>query len=151
MSANTQASEAQLTRVLDDVLGGLAFLIRDDETALPEGQSWWQCLGSYSGDASGVVRCSCSRGFAAMLAQNLLGAEAGEAVDDETATDALREFMNVLCGNLVTSIHGSTGVFDIGIPQVTELESAPSEATMEPIRARFSIEGEPVICEYIPG
>lgn len=139
-----------LTTVVLDVLGELAFMVTDDEPAeLPTGTVWMQGEVSYCGEVSGTLRCWCTRDFAARLAANLLGIELDEGEAQISAEDALREFLNVLCGQLVTTWHGTEGVFNLSIPSVHECMDAPKGVEAEADHTcRLSIEGEPLLFTY---
>jgi hypothetical protein len=60
-----------------------------------------------------------------LLAANLLGVD---PEDDNAATqceDATKEFMNIVCGQLVTALHGPDDVYVLSIPITTELAEVP--------------------------
>lgn len=102
---------------------------------------------AYRGPLAGRLQCWCTRGLATKLAANLLALEPDEGEAQVGADDALREFMNVLCGQLVTRWYGSEAVFNLSIPVVHECMGAPESPTAEPGQVcQFSIEGEPLIC-----
>lgn len=141
-----------LGTVVLDVLGELAFMVTDDTPPpLPAGTVYLQAEIEYRGPLHGRLRCWCTRGFAQRLAANLLGIEPGQAEAQLAAEDAVREFMNVLCGQLVTLWHGADPVFNLTIPTVCECLAAPAELGAEPRHsALLSIEGEPLLFRYDP-
>ncbi len=143
-------SAHNLAPVVTDVLGDLAFMITDDEAPeLPSGTVWMQAQVSYEGPARGTLRCWCTRDFATQLAANLLGIETEEGEALVAAEDALREFMNVLCGQLVTAWHGTEAIFNLTIPQVSECEQAPLlEGQTGAHACQLSIDGEPLFCTH---
>jgi hypothetical protein len=115
-----------LASVATAVLGDLAFMISDDEPGQP-GPVWLRGEISYDGPTQGTLYCWCTRGFAAQLAANLLGNETyGDDAGPETE-DALREFMNVLCGQLVVAWYGKTDVFTLSIPTAVETAELPAQ------------------------
>jgi len=150
-SHNPAATDApDLTTVLLDVLGDLAFMVTDDEPAdWPPGTVWLQAQITYHGPATGTLRCWGTREFGTRLAANLLGIEAADAQAQIAGQDALREFMNVLCGQLVTAWHGKHAVFTLSIPTVRECLEAPTGVAGPPRHVcRLSIEGQPLLCLY---
>ena len=42
------------------------------------------------------------------------------------AEDAVKEFMNILCGQFVTAVHGTRDVFNLTIPEIVELPQMPN-------------------------
>lgn len=79
-----------------------------------------------SRDREGTLRFRCSSDFSILLAANLLGIDPQDEDAEAKAKDAVKEFMNIICGQLVTAIHGSNEVFDLTIPQIRELPEAPN-------------------------
>ena len=143
------ADVPDLTTVVTDVLGDLAFMVTDDETPdVGAGTVWMQADINYYGPISGTLRCWCTRHFATQLAANLLGIEPEEGEAVVAAEDALREFMNVLCGQLVTTWHGTEHVFNLSIPGVCECMEAPPPADPAAAFCRLSIDGEPLLCTH---
>lgn len=149
-SPPSAAPAADLTAVLSDVLGNLAFMIGEEGPAdLSAGTVWLQGEVQYRGPVEGALRCWCTRALAIQLAANLLGVEpeAGEA--QLSAEDALGEFLNVLGGQLVTARYGSEPVFALSIPTVRECVDAPppsGHAAGE--MCRWFVGGEPFVCTH---
>jgi hypothetical protein len=128
-----------LTAIFSDVLANLAFMFTDDDQVeTVPGELWLETTIRYraqgtgrkaegtSHEASaGTLRFRCTRGFCVLLAANLLGIDA----DDDTAAaqgeDAVKEFMNIVCGQFVTSMYGDDDVFNLSIPQIAELSETP--------------------------
>lgn len=122
----TQTKTATLKTIFSDVLAKLAFMFTDDESVdVAPGQIWLETTISYHGPAHGSLRFRCTRDFAVLLAANLLGVD---PEDDNAATqceDATKEFMNIVCGQLVTALHGPDDVYVLSIPITTELAEVP--------------------------
>jgi hypothetical protein len=147
----TQATRPDLHAVVMDVLGELAFMVTDDQSLEPPvGTVWMQGEVTYYGPLAGTVRCWCTRAFAARLSANLLGLEPEDGEAQFAAEDAVREFMNVLCGQLVTKWHGTGTIFNLSIPKVKECLNAPDNVASGPSACRLSIEGEPLLCQHEP-
>ena len=146
----TSAKQRDLTGVVSAVLGDLAFMVSDDEPAeLPLGAVWLQCEISYGGPAGGTLCCWCTRDFAIQLAANLLGTEPDEGDAQVGAEDAVREFMNVLCGQVVTAWYGTEEIFNLSIPTVRECIDIPTPPAGDPgTCCRLSISGEPFHCTW---
>lgn len=150
MNQQPTTNTPELASIVLDVLGELAFMVTDDEPLeLPMGTVWMEGEVTYTGGVNGRLRCWCTRDFAIRLAANLLGIEADEGEAQVAAEDAVREFMNVLCGQIVTVWHGTAGVFNLSIPTVRECIAAPGEGDLAGQQtAQMSIEGEPLLCAY---
>lgn len=150
---NTTKADPDLATIVGDVLGDLAFLVGDDERPEPPpGAVWLECCISYSGPLSGRLHCWCTRSFALQLAANLLGGSPDDDAALDGVGDALGEFMNVVCGQLVTAWHGTDPVFDLSIPTVSECDETP-RVSLEQLdgTCALSVSGEPFYCMYEPG
>ena len=146
----TSTAKRDLAAVVTEVLGDLAFMVSDDEPIdLPAGAAWLRCEVSYDGPAQGTVCCWCTRDFAIQLAANLLGTEPDEGDAQIVAEDAVCEFMNVLCGQLVTTWHGKDDVYNLSIPMVRECTETPQPPAVEDgTYCQLSISSEPFYCTY---
>lgn len=119
-----------LTTVLSDVLANLAFMFTDDgEFEAPVGERWLETSISYEGTVSGALQLICTDSFAVQMAGNLLGLDSEAELTEQEAMDAVKEFMNVLCGQYVTEAYGTEDVFNLTIPEVLELPSTPCLAS----------------------
>ena len=135
-----------LTTVLSEVLANLAFMFTDDgEFEPPVGQRWLETVISYEGSVSGSLRLACTATFTEKLAANLLGMDSGEETTEQESIDAVKEFMNVVCGQYVTTLCGAEEVFNLGIPEAVELTSEPglgSHENQSDETAVLSVEGQ---------
>ncbi len=115
-----------LTTVLCEVLANLAFMFTDDgEFDPPMGERWLETAISYEGPVSGSLRLTCTGTFATQLAANLLGVESGKETTEQESNDAVKEFMNVICGQYLTAAYGTEDVFNLTIPEVLERSTTP--------------------------
>ena len=141
-----QTTTATLTTVLSEVLANLAFMFTDDgECDVSAGERWLETTIRYDGPVSGTLRLVSTRTFATQMAANLLGVDADENTTEEEAVDAIKEFMNVVCGQYVTAAYGTAGLFNLTIPESAKLTSRPvfggsEEASDE--AARLSVDGQ---------
>lgn len=145
--SSSVASQPALATIVSDVLGELAFMVSDDgPSAAPSGGPWLEAEIQYRGPVTGTLRCWCVRAFAVQLTANLLGIEAQDADADAEAEDALREFMNVLCGQLVTAWHGKEAVFNLSIPAVRPCPAAPAPPAVN--GCQLFVNGAPLFCAH---
>ena len=52
------------------------------------------------------------------LAANMLGIDEDEEIEETQKHDALKEALNVICGNVLPAIAGRQAVFNIGAPEM---------------------------------
>ena len=138
-----QQTTTTLTTVLSDVLADLAFMFSDGGVYCDQpGELWIETVICYQGGIAGELRLICTRSFAEHMAQDLLGIEPGGEISSQESTDAIREFMNVVCGQYVTAAHGTEGVFNLSIPTVLELEEEPFVEECGEETTQMSVDGE---------
>jgi len=78
------------------------------------------CLGArvvFRGPFGGELFIVMAAGALPELAANMLGIEAEEAAEDQQQ-DALKEVLNVICGNLLPEWAGKESVFNIEAPEI---------------------------------
>ena len=57
------------------------------------------------------------------VAANMLGVDPDDEEAMDKGRDALKELLNITCGHLLTNIAGEEPVFDLTVPEVTELSA----------------------------
>ncbi len=143
---------ATLATIFSEVLANLAFMFTEDEPADPEvGDLWYETVIAYEGPRRGTLRLRCSAAFTVKLAANLLGVEQDEAEAERQAEDSVKEFMNILCGQFVTAVHGTADVYNLTIPQMLPMAEMPDlnlPDTLE--RATLSVDGHRLQLVYEP-
>lgn len=145
----SEPNASTLKATLSEVLANLAFMFADDEAPdMPEPGPWLETSIGYEGPQCGTLRFACSRTFAVELAANLLGTE----VDDEAsakAADAAKEFVNVICGQLITRVFGSGDVYNLTIPETVEREQPFADA-LPAIESSLSVDGHSLRLRHEP-
>lgn len=115
-----------LTTIFSEVLADLAFMFTDEEPGdMTPGDRWLETTMGYRGRHTGVLRLRCTREFSMKLAANLLGLDTDDADTEHSAHDAVKELMNIVCGQFITAAFGTQELFNLTIPQVVELPEAP--------------------------
>ncbi len=112
--------EEALGRVVEQTLEQLAFLFAmPDESAgaLDDSDAQVVRIG-FSGPFGGELFLALSSQAIPELIGNMLGVDDGEALPLEQQDDALRELLNVVCGNLLPEIAGPKAVFDLTAPEL---------------------------------
>jgi chemotaxis protein CheY-P-specific phosphatase CheC len=80
---------------------------------------------SFKGPQSGVVELVAGRFFGQRLASNALGCGVTDDEAVERATDSIQELINIVVGMMMPRLASSPGdVFDLGLPVMTEFDSA---------------------------
>ena len=141
----------KIQSVFADVLEHMAFMFADpaDEPTLPEQSSGTIAAGiQFSGEMAGEIRLVSTTALAAELASNLLGTDLDD-VDDHQLIEAMKELLNVTCGQVLTQIAGSDPVFDLTPPQVFEFN--PEEWNSNDVTGSTSflmVDDEPVVIRF---
>lgn len=110
----------------------LAFMLPADEPAEDTAEPEVTAEISYAGPATGWLRLTVSRCLLEPLAEAMVGAMASP----EQQHDALGEVANVMCGNLLPLLSGSTAEFRVGTPVVP----APPRNEEPQARARVAFD-----------
>lgn len=116
---------ASVAAILSEILADLAFMFPDQNEPIgATGGEWIETSIGYEGPVGGQLRFRCTRTFSVILASNLLGLDRNDGDVERKAEDAVKELMNVVCGHVVTTLHGTDAVFNLSIPEVTPLGPA---------------------------
>jgi CheY-specific phosphatase CheX len=136
-----------ITDVVVDTLGKLAFLFAAPlEGPAPEGTRGLATVRvQFSGPLCGGMQLSLSRPLLAELAGNMLGVDEGSALSADEQHDALRELINVICGNLLPMIGGSSVEFHIQTPFIPAA-GASASGEFGPVAAVSNLAVESGIC-----
>lgn len=146
-----QQKTPTLAAIFSDVLARLAFMFTDDLPAEPPaGGEWIEASVGYRGPVEGRLVLTCTREFCTVLASNLLGTDPEDPEADTKAEDAVKEFMNIACGQYVTAIHGTEAVFCLSIPAVRPAEAPPADDG-GPQQALLSVDGHLVRLRHEAG
>ena len=147
-----QQKTATLATIFSEILADLAFMFsEEDDTHLLPGDEWLETSINYKGTVSGTLRFWCSRSFSVILASNLLGIDPEDEDASSQARDAAKEFMNIICGQFVTAVHGTDSVYELSIPQIEELSETPGCSTTQDSEvAAFIVDGEQIRLSHMP-
>jgi hypothetical protein len=138
-----QANERRevLVGVLSDVLEKLAFMFGEEtppEELPPSESGYMQARMAFSGPIKGRLALAVSDEMCPEIAANILGVEPFDERVMEKAQDALKELLNITCGQTLTALAGDEPVFDLSVPEASpmdaeawnELIARPGAATM---------------------
>jgi chemotaxis protein CheY-P-specific phosphatase CheC len=137
-----------LQQVFCDVLENLAFMfgdILDEEASTPSGEAI-QAEMCFKGPIEGKLRIAVPKEMCPTIAANVLGIEPDDETSLSDASDALKELLNVTCGHVLTSLMGDEPIFDLTVPEVTQIEEEEwADLAAQSDTAAFMVEEHPVL------
>ena len=105
---------------------------------------------AFTGPVHGWVNLMVPDELAKELASNIIGKEIDKNISQRHLNDALKEVLNVTCGNLLSAVVGTKQVFDAASPTLTEHDRAGWTAFLEePESIPFMIEDWPALLQFL--
>jgi len=152
ISMSSKASDA-IASVFPRVLEEQTFLFADPSdlnfAASPPREAVCVSI-TFSGANAGKLEMGISATLGREIARNLLEIEPGEEPPDSAAQDALRELLNVTCGNILTEMAGDKPVFNLSLPQIEPIDAkAWKKLISDPGASIFEVENQPVVLRLI--
>ena len=114
-----------LNDVFCSVLEKLAFMFGDpvEKEDLPEaGEKYLEARIDFAGVMSGDLTLAAPADICVEISANILGVDEDDVPAMGQSDDALRELLNITCGNLVTAMAGEEAVFDLSPPVVRPID-----------------------------
>ncbi len=114
----------QLDEVFTSVLESMAFMFADltEKEEMPEQTDEpLKVIIHFNGPTSGTLSLIAPEEMCVELAENLLGAQSPDEIDQIQRFDVLAELVNVTCGQLLTAILGEEPVYDLTPPEVKKV------------------------------
>ncbi len=136
-----------LERVVAHVLEDAAFVLAEPLEENAPNPEEWRAVGvslSFRGPVNGQIEMWAPREVALGFAANMLGLDAEDFETEEESLDAMKEVLNIICGNLLTEAMGSEPVFDLGTPEISGSQ-APGKAQSKEIEVWMQADGLPVL------
>lgn len=124
-------SRAAVVQVAAEVLEQQAFMFAEEvskEDLETAEEAFNRISIAFTGPPSGGLCVTLPGDLSAELAVNILGVDDEDELEEGDAADAVKELVNVICGQLLTSMFGTETVFQLTIPTVEELDRAGWEA-----------------------
>ena len=117
--------ERQLAAVVAEVLEKQSFMFAEPSSDL-ESQSarFLHAQMGFSGPVVGDLEIVAPRELCAILTANALGVEMEDESAGQLAADTFMELLNVVCGQLLTTVYGTGEQFWLSPPRVDELDPA---------------------------
>lgn len=123
----THNPSEDLMEVAGETLEQLAFVFSFPDDADPDAIWEAEVTGArltFCGPLQGELCMVISSSALPELTANMLGLEEGQVPPVDQQRDALKEALNVICGNLLPRIGGADAVFDIQAPEILEAAAA---------------------------
>jgi CheY-specific phosphatase CheX len=132
-------TEAALHRIAAQIFENLGFILSSREISQAQKDSPLEATVAvtFRGPFTGRLLIRIYGAVVPALAANMLGDDS--APSDEMQKDALKEVANVICGNLLPAIAGSTQVFDLDAPVVIAIPAGPPPADCGPLAAKANL------------
>ena len=128
-----------ITQIAIDTLEKLAFMFAfpqdDGDKTIQAGDANGHVHASvaFSGPFDGTLAIEMTLPELSELTVNMLGLDSGNEVSEEQRHDALKETINVICGNMLPAIAGKRAVFNIEVPRILEPdESLAADGEQQP-------------------
>jgi chemotaxis protein CheY-P-specific phosphatase CheC len=143
------ATREKAGEVFCEILEKMAFMFGDPVAAddLPASSGkYHRTFMMFRGAMSGSMAMAVPVEMCAEVAANVLGVELDSELAEEQSCDALKELLNVACGNILTAIAGDEPVFDLQPPDIETIESAAWHAMLnDPNTLVFNVDENPVL------
>jgi len=138
-----------VSEVFCDVIEKMAFMFGENVAAtdLPmSSQRYFLAQMSFDGEREGVLCMAVPVEMCIEVAANVLGVDPDDDFAQDESCDALKEVLNVTCGNLLTALAGEEPVFNLHPPEVSELDEAGWQALLEEEGSiAFNVDENPVL------
>ncbi|HNT33855.1 MAG TPA: chemotaxis protein CheX [bacterium] len=138
-----------LNRIVCDVFERMAFMFGEivEKASLPSLQrTGYLAKMGFEGPICGSVSMAVAQSMCPVIAANVLGMDEDDEFVTEKSLDALKEMLNVICGQIVTSLAGDEPVFDLSVPQVVDIGADEWKSLMDQEESlAFIVDDEPVL------
>ena len=101
---------------------------------------------AFTGAFGGALTMAAPHALCSEIAANMLGVEPDEVESRDQCADALKEALNIICGQLLTAIAGEEPVFELSVPETHCMDLAAWRALRDDPRTRcFMIDDRPAL------
>lgn len=138
--------------VFCDVFEKVAFMFGEEagrEELSEAATEFIQAAMSFKGPFEGNLAIVVPDEMCPEIAANVLGMDLDDEIVKDQATDALKEVLNVICGNLLTEIAGEEPIFDLSVPLISKIDEAGWAAILDrPDAVGFLVDETPVVLMF---
>ncbi len=142
-----------LLDVVCEVLEKIAFMFAEP---LPKEELMFDDKGlikasmNFSGELSGSISIIIPDDMSLELASNIMGVEPDDESIKDQALDSLKEVLNVICGQFLTSFGGDEPIFDLTIPEISSSDNKNvDEMIQSPNSLGFLVDEHSVLVQVI--
>ncbi len=121
----TAAIDEILAREAADTLEKLAFLFAFPGTEDASDEETLTASVTFRGAFRGHLAIRLAAAVLPELTANMLGLDEGEPISPGQQEDALKETLNIVCGNVLPAIAGKKAVFDLDPPRILSPDEDP--------------------------
>jgi CheY-specific phosphatase CheX len=137
-----------LLGVVRNVLERFTFMFceTDDEKRFADCQGpFLYASVTFSGSRQAMISLTAPESLCLEMAANILGADPSE-IDAEAGVDAIKELVNVVCGELIPALYGDKEVFDLTVPSAYRIDTGKwLELVAVPENMQLWVEDRPVL------
>jgi len=127
---SSRAMENAVVSVLNDMAATRAAVIKPEKLPCFD-QTLMHAHITFEGQSSGELGLLMDPGFAAELASRILGVDKSGDLLQEMIVDAVKELLNVICGQFLTQRFGYEPAFTLGVPRVFPLSAQVCNALLK--------------------
>ncbi len=119
---SSRAMENAVISVLNDMAATRVWVIRPEDPPRFD-QAPMHAHITFEGPSSGELGLLMENSLAADLASRILGVDESRDLLQEMVVDAVKELLNVICGQFLTQRFGYEPAFTLGVPRVFPLSA----------------------------
>jgi len=112
-------------KVFCEVLENFAFLFGDPckkNELIANNKAYLSAMINFRGSRHGIIGVAAPVDLCVEMAAGILGIDSDDDDAGEKAGDALKEFINIMCGQLLTTIYGDEEIFNMSIPEIESMD-----------------------------
>ncbi len=142
-------------RVFCEVLERLAFMFGEPapkEELLQNPAEGMKVSMAFAGPMKGTLTLAVPSSMCSEIAANVLGIEPDDDLAQKQSLDALKEVLNITCGQMLTALAGTTPIFNMSLPTSLEVDTQGWLAFLnEPGTLGFVVDDAPVLLRLSVG
>ncbi len=116
-----------LSEIFCDAIEKFAFMFGElavREDLYPVSNEYINARMTFEGEMTGDIAIAVPEKMCMEIAANILGVNSDDEQAMNLAIDSIKEVLNVACGQVLTAIAGEKTLFNLSIPEVSELDAS---------------------------
>ncbi|HUX06024.1 MAG TPA: chemotaxis protein CheX [Acidobacteriota bacterium] len=147
-----EESREKIDEIFCDVIEKMAFMFGEPVTGdelPPSGPHFYSTEMSFHGAREGSLIIAVPAAMCAEIAANVLGVDIDSELAESRSCDALKELLNVTCGNILTALAGEEPVFDLHPPTLSEMdEDGWNKFLADGDTLAYNVDENPVLLKF---